>query len=147
HAVDTPDLMAAFSSQGPVVWSSPAQILLKPDFVAPGVGICSTRAAAFTYGTCFDDEHAAISGTSMAAPHVAGAAALLHQAHPDWSPAQVKKALASTAVQLINPATGVAWGVDTQGYGRIDVAAALNANPTSGDVSQVYIEPLGALTN
>ena len=60
------------------------------DIAAPGIGVLST----YTGGG-----YAEISGTSMATPHVAGVAALLLQAHPDWSPSAIKSALMTTARQ------------------------------------------------
>ncbi|HUQ54137.1 S8 family peptidase [Lentzea sp.] len=108
-AVDRDDTMAPFSSRGPRVGDSG----LKPEVTAPGVGIVA--AAAGTNG-----EHIAGSGTSMATPHVAGAAALLRQQHPEWTPAQLKSALATTA----KPTAGVS--AFDQGAGRIDVAKAID---------------------
>ena len=70
--------MASFSSSGP----TPLSLRLKPDVVAPGASILSAE----------PDGWRVSSGTSMAAPHVAGAAALLLQRHPDWTPAQLKAA-------------------------------------------------------
>ncbi|MFD5828333.1 S8 family serine peptidase [Lentzea sp. NPDC060358] len=106
-AVDRDDQLAPFSSKGPRTGDSG----LKPEVTAPGVGIVA--AAANTNGG-----HVAASGTSMATPHVAGAAALLRQEHPEWTPAQVKSALATTA----RPTAGVS--AFDQGHGRIDVAKA-----------------------
>ncbi len=107
--------IAEFSSRGPVY------IYQKPDVVAPGVLICSTRwdDAFSDSGTpCLDGNHVAISGTSMATPHVAGAAALLLQAHPEWSPLQVKAALEDTAHDLGLP-------LNDEGAGLIDAYAAV----------------------
>ena len=107
-ASDKSDAMAGFSSRGPVVW--PGGAILKPDIVAPGVAICSTRwGTAWPGHDCIDSNHSSLSGTSMATPHVAGVAALLLQLHPLWTPAQVKTALRDTALDLAQPAT-------TQGY-------------------------------
>ncbi|MGI5501557.1 S8 family peptidase [Lentzea sp. CA-135723] len=106
-AVDRDDKLATFSSKGPRVGDSG----LKPEVTAPGVDIVAAKA-----GT---GEHVAFSGTSMATPHVAGAAALLRQQHPEWTPAQVKSVLATTA----KPTAGVS--AFDQGAGRIDVAKAI----------------------
>ncbi len=80
------DTVASFSSRGPT-----PEMDLKPDISAPGVNLLSS----VSYGNLFDF----FEGTSMAAPHVTGATALLKQLHPDWTPAQIKSALMSTAVQ------------------------------------------------
>jgi minor extracellular serine protease Vpr len=69
---------------------------MKPDVAAPGVDITSSVPP-------HEGSWASFSGTSMAAPHVAGAAALLLQRHPDWTPAQVKSALVLTAKPVPSP--------------------------------------------
>ena len=84
-------VIAAFSSGGP----TPVSLALKPDVTAPGVSILSSVPAHDGSWSFFD-------GTSMASPHVAGAAALLLQRHPGWTVAQVKSALVSTG----GPVTG-----------------------------------------
>ncbi|MFP9128304.1 S8 family serine peptidase [Niallia sp. BSM11] len=106
------DILAEFSSRGPVTstWD------IKPDVVAPGVVINSTVPGGYL----------ALQGTSMAAPHVAGAAALLLEAHPDWSPEDVKVALMNTALPLRNR-NGELYKVYEQGAGRIQVDKAVRA--------------------
>ncbi|MEV4245841.1 S8 family serine peptidase [Streptosporangium canum] len=111
-AVDKSDEWATFSSQGPRVGGG-----LKPDIAAPGVAITAARAAGTTMGTPLDDHYTAAAGTSMATPHVAGAAALLAQQHPDWKGQQIKAALMSTAKDD-------ELSVYKQGAGRVDVARA-----------------------
>src|SRR6187397_2195454 len=110
--------MASFSSAGP----TPISLRLKPDVVAPGTSILSSRPGGWQLS----------SGTSMAAPHVAGAVALLLQRHPGWTPAQVKAALTATARPLTSSDGGV--GPTRAGAGLVDVAAAdeplLRATPT-----------------
>ncbi|MEO3928760.1 S8 family serine peptidase [Micromonosporaceae bacterium B7E4] len=113
-AVDRDESLADFSSRGPRLGDEG----LKPEITAPGVGIVAARAAGTGMGTPVDDRYTAASGTSMATPHVAGAAALLAQAHPDWSPARLKDALVSTA------RTNPDLSVFDEGTGRVDVARA-----------------------
>jgi subtilisin family serine protease len=112
-------IVTSFSSAGPTDFGH----LLKPDLAAPGGQILSSTLPEFA-GSPF----AVFDGTSMATPHVAGAAALLVQAHPDWTPAEIKSALMSTA--------GPAWGntqrtqeapVLLEGAGLVNVNAAANA--------------------
>ncbi|MET8151211.1 S8 family peptidase [Actinoplanes sp. NPDC049668] len=112
-AVDKQDRLAAFSSTGPLARSG----ALKPDITAPGVNITAARSQQMTSGT---GSYRAISGTSMATPHVSGAAAILAQRHPDWSGRQLKEALMSSA-------KGLAAGYTPYqvGTGRLDVAAAV----------------------
>ncbi|MBQ1035118.1 S8 family peptidase [Micromonospora sp. C81] len=119
-AVDRNDKLAEFSSRGPLVTSNVA----KPELVAPGVDIVAARAAGTNLQDPIDRYYEAISGTSMASPHVAGAAALLAQRHPDWTGAQLKAALVGAA----DPLSGVdAYAV---GAGRLNAARALGG-PTS----------------
>jgi len=119
-------VMTSFSAEGPTAFGH----LLKPDLAAPGGQILSATSA--RSGGPF----AVFDGTSMAAPHVSGAAALLLERHPGWSPAQVRSALVSTA--------GAAWAdtartteasVLLAGGGLVDVVAAddpqLFTSPTS----------------
>ncbi|MGW2447868.1 S8 family serine peptidase [Streptomyces sp. NPDC001675] len=111
-AVDRADATADFSSRGPT-----ADGTLKPDISAPGVGIVAAKAAEGYQGDPAADGYVSMSGTSMATPHVAGAAALLAQQHPNWNGRQIKQALTSSAVSR-NTAPF------EQGNGRLDVAQA-----------------------
>lgn len=88
--------MAGFSSFGPAL--AGGGDLLKPDITAPGVDVVAAVAPPGNNGNSFD----AYSGTSMAAPHITGIAALVLQAHPGWSPMWVKSALMTTASPLDN---------------------------------------------
>ena len=129
-ATDKQDNIASFSSRGPVTWTASdgnTYNLVKPDVVAPGVNICAARwSTAFSDGdtNCYHDStHVAISGTSMATPHVAGEAALLLQLHHDWTPAEIKAAIRDSSKHLSgNCPVGYSCGisVDDQGQGRID---------------------------
>ncbi|MEV4254183.1 S8 family serine peptidase, partial [Spirillospora sp. NPDC049652] len=116
-AADAEDAVAEFSSRGPRIGDG----AIKPDVTAPGVGITAARAAGTSLGDPVGDHYTTLSGTSMAAPHVAGAAALLFQEHSGWTPAQVKAALMGTA----KAKSGVS--VFAQGTGRIDVGRAVAA--------------------
>jgi subtilisin family serine protease len=131
-ATDKQDRPASFSSRGPVTW--PGGSIFKPDLTGPGVAICSTRwATAWPGSQCLDDSHVALSGTSMAAPHVAGVAALLLQKHPAWTPAEVKLALRGTAVRLPQPSNVAGFGrVSAIAAVRLDHAPPIAAIATSG---------------
>jgi subtilisin family serine protease len=109
-AVSKQLVVASFSSGGP----TPVSLSMKPDVSAPGVEITSSVPPREGTWTSF-------SGTSMAAPHVAGGAALLRQRHPDWTVAQIKSALVLTGkpVQLSGEAP-----VTREGGGLIDLVAA-----------------------
>ena len=104
---DTGNQMATFSARGP----APLPDILKPDLTAPGVNIL----AGFSPDSAYSlpgENFAYLSGTSMSAPHVAGVAALLVEAHPEWPPAALKSALMTTARQNITAGTGVARPFD-----------------------------------
>ena len=88
----TPDILVPSSSRGPGLDGT-----LKPDLSAPGTDIWSSSEIANSGG--ITRTFAPFSGTSLAAPHVAGGAALVRSAHPDWTSAQVRSALISTAFQ------------------------------------------------
>jgi len=134
---DFADIVNDGSSRGPSQWE-----LLKPDFAAPGVNILAAVAA---YG---EDpvQYDFYQGTSMASPHGAGAAALLMAIHPDWSPAEIKSAIATTAnpdmleedttdtVSIISPAEPF-----DMGSGRIDLSAAAFAGFVLNETSENYI--------
>ncbi len=120
-------VITSFSSAGPTNFDH----LLKPDVAAPGENILSSSVKGAA-----GDNFIVLDGTSMAAPHVSGAAALLLQQHPAWTPEEVKSALMTSAQP--------AWGdtartkeasVLLEGGGLIDVAAAndpkLFAEPSS----------------
>lgn len=113
------DIVAAFSSRGPA-----ASGILKPDIAAPGVNILAQG-----YGTGEgEDAHTGygqVSGTSMAAPHVAGAATMLRALYPDWTNGNIKSALMSTAkyVDVFNADGTPAQPLDI-GAGRLDLTYA-----------------------
>ena len=109
------DVIAGFSSSGP----TPTSLQMKPDVTAPGVDILSS----LPRNQWSDHDW---SGTSMAAPHVAGAAALLKERHPAWTVEQIKSALESTG-DPVHPAGSTAEvSALREGGGRINVARADN---------------------
>ena len=111
-AVDDTAALLGQSSRGP----SACDGALYPDVVAPGV---SVKTADLTFGGVFPDSYAWVTGTSFAAPHVAGGMALLLSAHPGVTVADLEEALAATAVDLAPAGPDV----DT-GHGLIDLVAA-----------------------
>jgi subtilisin family serine protease len=123
-ASDLNDTVTGFSSRGPNM----KDIAIKPDVVAPGLSILSSY---------LNNAYATLSGTSMATPHVAGAAALVKALHHDWTPAQIKLA-------LMNNATFLREEIMADGAGRIDVFAAatgtLRIDPPSISLGLAPIE-------
>jgi len=119
---ETPDQIIAFSSRGPAAGN-----VLKPDIAAPGVNIL---AQGYTPGAKGEARHLGYgqaSGTSMASPHVAGAAALLKQLYPKWTNAAIKSAMMSTSkyMEIYNYDETPAQPLD-MGAGRLDVGAAMD---------------------
>jgi len=116
------DIIAGFSSRGPAFIGNTLLKEIKPDVVAPGVNVYSSiLMSSCASPPCF----AFFQGTSMATPHVAGAAALLKQLHPTWSPAQIKSALVQSAARPVkSSSTGnpLPNPMD-RGSGRINLAA------------------------
>ncbi len=122
------DKITSFSSRGNVVWddnSGNSQILIKPDIVAPGALICAARYDSIFpegqypyYHPCVDDKHVQMAGTSMATPIVSGSVAILKQAHPNWTPEEIKASLKATAIDL-------GYDSKTQGAGRINLKEAV----------------------
>ncbi|WP_351231455.1 S8 family serine peptidase [Streptomyces sp. NPDC002133] len=108
------DQLASFSSRGPRVRDN----AIKPDLTAPGVDVLAARSQ---YAEQGEGAYQTMSGTSMATPHVAGAAALLAAKHPDWTGRQLKDALVSTT------ASTQRYSAFQAGSGRLDVAAAVKA--------------------
>jgi serine protease AprX len=134
-ATTADDAVASFSAFGTVPVSTTVgsnSAITKPDLVAPGVNIVSDLASSgdtlavahpdhvVTYNGCTC--YFRMSGTSMAAPMVAGAAALLLQARPTLTPNQVKYRLTATATPL---------GVPGSGAGEVNVAGAIQSASTA----------------
>ncbi|MFF1925327.1 S8 family serine peptidase [Streptomyces sp. NPDC058221] len=120
-AVDRDDSTAQFSSRGPAIGAH----TLKPEIAAPGVEISAAAAGGrgiYAYQT--------MSGTSMATPHVAGAAAIVEERHPDWTAQQVKAALVSSAK------SDIPGDVRETGGGRLDVKAAIDTTVTGSPAVQ-----------
>jgi subtilisin family serine protease len=113
HGSPQPDRIASFSSAGP----TPYSLRMKPDVTAPGVAVLSSVPPREGTWTEF-------SGTSMASPHVAGAAALLRQRHPTWTVAQIASALTLTGVPV--SLNGREVPPTREGGGRIDLVRADN---------------------
>jgi subtilisin family serine protease len=95
---------------------------VKPDIAAPGTDITAARSPSAV--DLPEGQYVSMTGTSMATPHVAGSAALLAEAHPEWKGTQVKEALMASATP--NPA----YDVFAQGAGLVNVAKALNQTVT-----------------
>ncbi|WP_377271721.1 S8 family serine peptidase [Peterkaempfera sp. SMS 1(5)a] len=121
-AVDSGDNLAYFSSWGPRYLDGG----LKPELTAPGVDILAARSQYTTEGS---GSYLSMSGTSMATPHVAGAAALVAQQHPDWTGQQIKDALVSTAHET--PGIPLTQG----GAGRVDAKAAVLGTVSASDTA------------
>src|SRR6266404_3475690 len=126
------DILAGFSSQGPTT----PDLLIKPDATSVGVNVLSSITCVGKAITCGGEgSWAFFSGTSMATPHLAGSSAVLLQLHPDWSPDQVKSALANTSDRVIQDAkTGTMdVGPTAQGAGR--------ENLTNAAAATIFFEP------
>jgi minor extracellular serine protease Vpr len=120
------NIMAGFSSQGP----TDVDFRVKPDVVSPGVNVLSSIPG---------NKWAFFQGTSMATPHLAGSAAVLIGAHPDWSAAEVRSAIVNTADQGVvkdfQTGTAIVTDANIVGAGRDNVLSALNARVALDPVS------------
>lgn len=116
------DILWDGSSRGPTVDGR-----MKPDAAAPGVNIITTRPAGIVLAGCTESDHPMYqqcSGTSFAAPLVAGVAALLKQAHPDWTPNKIKDAIRRGALDM-----GTAGRDNDWGFGIARAIASHQSNP------------------
>ncbi len=156
------DILADFSSRGP---SSTYLGHLVPHITGPGVDIFAPFADEhpFNPGSALSSDWGILSGTSMSSPHIAGAMALVRQAHPTWTAAEVQSALMMSSVETVrrdvtewNPVGHPARHYRA-GAGRVDVKAAIDAglvmdetaanflmaNPRNGgDVKQLNLPQL-----
>lgn len=122
------DSMTSFTSEGPARWSNE----LKPDISAPGFNITSA-------GVGQGDGAAVSSGTSMAAPHVSGAATLIRQIHPNWTPAMVKAALMNQAtLDMANNDLTAPAPATVIGAGRVQVDESAKARTLAAPGSLSY---------
>ncbi|HET6516854.1 MAG TPA: S8 family serine peptidase [Nitrosopumilaceae archaeon] len=118
-----PDFVAHFSSRGPV-----SPFYIKPDLVAPGVFVNTTRTNA---------QYNLTSGTSFAAPHVSGTAALLLQRNHDFTPEDLKSLLITTT-DFVTDAYENKFPIETTGAGRLNATRAFEANLIISPPSLVY---------
>lgn len=134
-------VVASFSSRGP----NPISLsILKPDITAPGVDIIAAFPPNASLTRIEQDKRSVkyhiLSGTSMACPHVAGAAAYVKSFHPDWSPAAIKSALMTTAFPMNasrNPEVEFAYG-----SGQIDPLKAVDPGLVYDTQEDDYIQLL-----
>mgnify|MGYP005850877491 CR=1 FL=1 len=124
------DILAGFSFRGPT--PAPLQDLQKPNITAPGVNIWAARANGEEFGF--------LSGTSMSGPHIAGAATLIRQAQPDWTPMEVKSAIQMTASKNgIKDDNITPWDWDDVGSGRVDLSKAALAGLVLDETFENFI--------
>ena len=131
------NLVAGFSSWGP----THGDVLIKPDVVAPGADIISSLPEADCDPLPPEGCWGFLGGTSMATPHLAGAAAVVRGIHPDWSAAQVRSSIVNTAQEglLRNPLTDkITADAMIVGTGLLDVAAATEATAALDPVSKSF---------
>ncbi len=143
---ERPDALALFTSRGPAY--GPGGVILKPDLAAPGVRILSADMRNFA---------ALRSGTSMAAPHIAGVMALLRQWRPDWRAAELKALLLNSALTNVQVSAGGrvdAAGPTRAGAGRTQPLSALDSDvivfhrdqPARASVSFPLLQPAATTT-
>jgi len=136
---NTADQIADFSSRGPNEFVE----LVTPQVAAPGVDVY----AAYADDQPFNDSTASspvdfafLNGTSMAAPHVAGAAALVTQAQPSWNPDQIRSALMMTSIPVMLKEDGTtAADMFDMGAGRIQIDSAINAGLVMSETEANYL--------
>ncbi len=132
-ACSNQDAIASFSARGP---TSDGRV--KPDVLLPGVDIVSCRAQGTNMGTPVDALYARASGTSMATPHATGLAALLLEAFPTLTPAQLKERIMNSAIDL-------GLNANAQGKGRADAYRAYLGEQGTPTPPQPPPQPGGCL--
>jgi len=119
-AVDSAGTIASFSSRGPTYDGR-----IKPEVCAKGVSdYWASTAGRTSFGTA--------SGTSCSTPLVGGSCAIVLQAHPSWTPLQVRQALMMTASRHNSPDNNYGWGI-------IDVWAAIRSNPSAVEEDRIQV--------
>lgn len=130
--------VASFSSRGPNIFTPD---IIKPDLSAPGVNILAAYSPLSTPSYSIDDprrvHYTILSGTSMACPHVSGAAAYVKTFHPDWSPSAIKSALMTTALPMSDAKS--LGGEFAYGSGHVNPVAAVRAGLVYEAVKEDYI--------
>ncbi|SDO06452.1 peptidoglycan-binding protein [Alkalicoccus daliensis] len=121
HLINGKEYTAPFSSRGPVKTS----LDIKPDVLAPGVSIFSTASRSTTGTTSYTNAYGTYDGTSLAAPYVAGVAALMLEQNASYTPEEVKARIMNTASAVTNA------GVNDAGAGRVNPQAALNTTASA----------------
>ncbi len=122
--------IANFSSRGPSVCVGPDSLRIKPEVVAPGVGVRSAAGI---------NSYRVLDGTSMASPHIAGSIALLRQAAPFMTGTEIKYILMNTAAELGTPGED-----NTYGHGLIDLEAAYLSLPLAAGFARGRITGNGS---
>jgi uncharacterized repeat protein (TIGR01451 family) len=151
-AASAGDMLASFSSRGPRPAGAP--IALKPDLAAPGLAITSAQSGVTcTSGSCQtpdasgflpNNQALVLSGTSMAAPHMAGSMALLRQYHPDWTVEELKALAMNTSVS--NATLGSGGSGQRYGPGRVGAGRTHPTEAATTDVVAYNAEEAGLVS-
>ncbi len=136
QAAATPNVIADFSSRGPALQNG----TVKPDVTAVGTSILMAAENTDPDGEVYSPtRYTAADGTSFSSPMAAGAAALVRQAHPSFTPAQVRSALVNYAnATVLTEDSGSAASVSDSGGGLLNVAAAVAATVTANPSSVFF---------